>query len=741
MKAAIKFAGLSVLLVLVWGVPPEVSAQAPPAMVRVDAVRFERLVQTVPVIGRLVARQSGRIASRIDGPVRQVWVQVGDRVDRGQLIAELDTATLNAQYALAEAGLAETKALLVTRRAELDLAQQEVARLQGVKNSAVTRAAVDDAVQKAVIAEAKVGEAQAAADSATASVQLVNLGLEHTRVHAPYAGVIVKRSTESGAYVKTGETVAEIIADGSLEVEADIPFNRLSGLTPGTTVHMFLDDSSAHSATVRAILPQEHDLTRTRVARFVPTFQEQHVPLAIDQSVTLHVPVGAPRTVLSVHKDGIIKQRGKDMVYVVTDDDTAMLQAGHPGRSGRQPFRGGGGIIGRRPCGRTRQRAPAAELQGVHRRGHFVNLIHTAIHRPIAVISAVLMTVLFGVVALTTIPIQLAPDVNRPVITVTTQWPGAAPAEVEREIVNRQEEQFSGLQGLESITGRAEPGRSQITLEFSVGTNMDRALLLVANRLDRVASYPDEVDQPTLDTAGSEDSAIAWFILTRDEGNQRPVHEYGDFVKDVIKERIERVPGVSRVDVYGGSEREIHIIVDPELLARYRVTVPDLANALRSANASMSAGDVDEGKRRYVVRAEGELNTLDAVRHVVVRSSNQTAGGGLARVTVGDIAEVGFGYKEPTASIRLLGNESLAMSAKRQTGANVIETMAGIVDAIEELNATAIPGSGLNLRQVYNETVYINSAIDLVKQNIWIGGSLAVLLLLDIPAFAYGRRW
>ncbi len=219
-----------------------------------------------------------------------------------------------------------------------------------------------------------------------------------------------------------------------------------------------------------------------------------------------------------------------------------------------------------------------------------MNLIHTAIHRPIAVISAVLMTVLFGLVALRTIPIQLAPDVNRPIITVTTYWPGAAPAEVEREIVNRQEEQFSGLEGLETITGRAEPGRSQISLEFSVGANMDRALLLVANRLDRVPSYPDEVDQPTLDTAGSEDNAIAWFILNRSKGNDRPVHEYGDFVEDVVKERIERVPGVSRVDVYGGGERQIEIVVEPELLAQYRLTIPALANALRAANASMSVG-------------------------------------------------------------------------------------------------------------------------------------------------------
>ena len=212
-----------------------------------------------------------------------------------------------------------------------------------------------------------------------------------------------------------------------------------------------------------------------------------------------------------------------------------------------------------------------------------MNLIRTAIERPIAVVSAVLMTVLFGMVALQRIPIQLAPDVNRPVITVETLWGGAAPAEVEREIVNRQEEQMAGLAGLESITSRAEQGRSRMTLEFEVGTNMDRALLLVSNRLDRVTGYPDEADQPTLDTAGSEDNPIAWFIVTRQAGNSRPMHEYGDFVDDVIKDRIERVPGVSQVTYFGGSEREIQVTVRPDLLARYRLTVGSVVGALRGA--------------------------------------------------------------------------------------------------------------------------------------------------------------
>ncbi len=359
-----------------------------------------------------------------------------------------------------------------------------------------------------------------------------------------------------------------------------------------------------------------------------------------------------------------------------------------------------------------------------------MNLIKLSIERPVAVIAAVLMVVMFGLVALRTIPIQLAPDVDRPVITVTTTWPGAAPAEVEREILNRQEDEMAGLEGLAEITGQAELGRSRLTLEFAVDTNMDRALLLVANRLDRVNGYPSETEEPTLDTAGSDDSPIAWFIINRAKGNSRPIQEFGDFVEDVVKDRIERVKGVSRVNFFGGSEREIQITVEPQLLARYGLTVSSVVGTLREANASISAGDVEEGKRRYVVRTEGELNSLEAIRDVVLRSFADPSSGRLARVTVGDVADVSFGYKIPTSIIRQLGEPSIALNAQRETGANVIEVMRGIRAAVDELNQSALPNAGLTMRQAYDETVYINSSIDLVNQNIWVGGSLAVVILL-----------
>ena len=359
-----------------------------------------------------------------------------------------------------------------------------------------------------------------------------------------------------------------------------------------------------------------------------------------------------------------------------------------------------------------------------------MNIIRLAIERPVAVMAAVLMVVMFGLVALQAIPIQLIPDVRKPIITLTTNWAGAAPAEVEREIVNRQEEVLRGLEGLEKIVSSSEDGRAQITLEFKIGTNMDRVLLLVANRLDRVDGYPSEVNQPTMSTSGSDDNPIAWFILIKTANDVKNMHTFGDFAEDVIQDRLERVTGVSRVNVYGGSEQQLEIVVNPEGMARYGLTVTEVVSRLRAANASVSAGDVDEGKRRYVVRTEGELSKIDDVRSVLLRSDQDTVSGRIARVTVGDIADVQFRYKDPVARIRFNGQPAMAVNTVRENGANVIQVMEGIVGAVDELNAGALPEAGLELVHVYDETVYIKSSIALVQQNIMVGGLLAAFMLL-----------
>ena len=164
-------------------------------------------------------------------------------------------------------------------------------------------------------------------------------------------------------------------------------------------------------------------------------------------------------------------------------------------------------------------------------------------------------------------------------------------------------------------------------------------------------------------------------------------------------------------------------------MAYYGLTVPSVINTIKNANSSISAGDIKEGKREYVVRAEGEIQSIKQVKDVVLISEqdlNQRYG----RVTVSDIAEVEFTFKEPRAAIRFLGKQSIAINAIRQPGANVIDVMNGIKATLAELNKNILPELGLKIEQVYDETIYIDSAVSLVKQNIWIGGILAIIILL-----------
>lgn len=307
------------------GVPA--GAQNNQMLVRVDRVKVEPLAQKVPVLGRLVARQAGVVAARINGPVEAFEVEVGDRVEAGQVIAEIDATYLAAQRELTAAQLAKAQAEKATAMAELELAHQELKRLAGLKKSAAfNQARYDDARQKVVIAEAKVTETDVAVVSAEADLELDEIKLSYAEIRAPYSGVISERMTETGAYLQTGDPVVRMVGDRALEIEADIPFQRLSGVREGTTVGIVLDDGTTHAATVRAVVPEENPLTRTRAVRFVPDFGDTDRPLATEQSVTVYIPASAPRSVLTVHKDAVIKRGPTSIVYVVKDDTAEARQ-------------------------------------------------------------------------------------------------------------------------------------------------------------------------------------------------------------------------------------------------------------------------------------------------------------------------------------------------------------------------------------------------------------------------------
>ncbi|MBT4426224.1 MAG: efflux RND transporter periplasmic adaptor subunit, partial [Rhodospirillaceae bacterium] len=214
------------------GTPGALAQQA--AAVGVDEVRMEPLSQTVPVIGRLVARQSGIVAARIGGPVADMRVSVGDRVQKGDVLALLDTARLERQRALLVAEAAETEAQIRLAEAQLTLRRQELARLEGLKNSvAFSKGRHEDQRQQVVVAQTSVGAAMARNERALANLALAEIDLYDAKVRAPYGGGVTLEHTETGSYVPVGGSVVSMLSDRKLEIEADVPATRIPALEAG----------------------------------------------------------------------------------------------------------------------------------------------------------------------------------------------------------------------------------------------------------------------------------------------------------------------------------------------------------------------------------------------------------------------------------------------------------------------------------------------------------------------------
>lgn len=353
-----------------------------------------------------------------------------------------------------------------------------------------------------------------------------------------------------------------------------------------------------------------------------------------------------------------------------------------------------------------------------------MKLIESAVKHPVTVTVGVILVVMFGTLALLAVPVQLTPDVDRPTITVSTTWRGASPQEVERDIVEVQEKYLKGLEGLVRMTSESVYGRGRVILEFEVGADMDASLLLVNNRLQQVPRYPAAADKPVIISASENARPIAWMVIIANGPKAPVIDTMRTYVIERVAPLIERVGGVAQSNVYGGRDQQMQVVVDPRKVAAHRLTMSQVARAITNANTDVSAGGVDEGKRRYAVRTVSRITKpADADRLVVAYHDG-------APVKISDLGKTRIGYARAEAVVLYFGQPNITMNAIRETGTNVMEVMAGLKQAIAEINRNVLAPLDLVLKLVYDETEYIVQAIDLVTNNIFIGGSLAVIVLL-----------
>ena len=353
-----------------------------------------------------------------------------------------------------------------------------------------------------------------------------------------------------------------------------------------------------------------------------------------------------------------------------------------------------------------------------------MNAVKFSIEKPVTVIVGVILIILFGLIGLSRMPYQLSPTVIEPEITVTTTWSGATPYEVEREIIEEQEKVLKGIPGLVEMESASFNSQGTVTLRFSIGTDADNALLRVSNKLDEVPSYPENVDKPIITATGAATSPVIWMVLQTTGDNRQSPYQYRTYFENNIRQYLERTIGVADLFIGGGTEKEMHIIVQPGKLAAFGLTISELIEILRAENINISAGVMGVGRRDYRIRTIGEFKSVADIENIVIRST------GRQRIRVSDLATVKFGYQKLTTAMLHLGKEGIAIGVKPEPDANILELSDRLEAVVNQLNAEKLAPAKIKLDWVYDQRPYIRGAIKLVRQNILIGGTLAILVLL-----------
>lgn len=353
-----------------------------------------------------------------------------------------------------------------------------------------------------------------------------------------------------------------------------------------------------------------------------------------------------------------------------------------------------------------------------------MNFIKFSIEKPVTVIVSVIFLVLFGIIGLKSMPYQLSPTVIEPEITVTTMWVGATPYEIERDIIEEQENVLKGIPGLIEMESSAFNSRGTVTLRFKIGTDVDNALLRVSNKLNEVRSYPENVEQPVINATGAATSPIIWMILKADDDNPNSIDTYKTFFENEIRQYLERVEGVADLFMGGGTKREMHIIIKPEKLAAYGLTINNIINVLRDENVNISAGTMGVGRKNYRIRTTGEFNSPKEIENIVIKSTGQR------RITVSDVASIGFGYEKTTVAMLHKGEKGIAIGVKPEPDSNVLELTDRVEEMVTWLNEEKLQPKNIHIEWVYDQRPYIRGAIGLIRTNIFIGGMLAIVVLL-----------
>jgi multidrug efflux pump len=251
-----------------------------------------------------------------------------------------------------------------------------------------------------------------------------------------------------------------------------------------------------------------------------------------------------------------------------------------------------------------------------------MNISSLSINRPVLATVISLLIVLFGVIGYTFLGIREFPSVDPPVVTVTTNYIGANADVIESQITQPLEESVNGIAGIRSLTSISSDGRSNITVEFELGVDMEAASNDVRDRVSRaIRSIPPDTDPPIVTKSDADANPIYAITL---QSNSRDLMELSDFASNVFKERLQTIPGVSEIRIWGERKYSIKLLLDPSKLASFRLTPGDVRNALSRENIELPSGRIEGYGTELTIRTKGRLTTPDEFNDMIIDEKNGT---------------------------------------------------------------------------------------------------------------------
>jgi len=353
-----------------------------------------------------------------------------------------------------------------------------------------------------------------------------------------------------------------------------------------------------------------------------------------------------------------------------------------------------------------------------------MSLPKLALANPAAVALAVALLTLLGLSAVGRLPMQLFPNIESPTMSIQASWRGASPEAIEADLVEPLEQVLNGLPGLEQLEANAWPGNTWINLRFAIGTSMADTQIEVMSRLNRVQAWPAEADRPVIVGGASGNDVnnnLTFFFVQLLPGTAGPVESHLRLIEDVIKPRLESVPGVAAVDINAGPPEDLVIRVDPVRAAQYGIPLSTVAD-LASRADDVSGGFVDVGRRQYTLRLAARYRPEEMAELILAWRDGRP-------VRLADIASVRIERPDRTNAAYQNGNPAIGLRLARAPGANVLSTLDEVQEVVAELRDGALAEAGLGIEQSFDSALFIRQALSLLGANLGAGILLSIGVL------------